>query len=179
LVPAGGSRLPTSVETVKDGQHFIQMNGREVFRFATRVMAQATQEAVEKAQLTLDDVHLIVPHQANRRIIEAAVRGLDISLDRVAINIERYGNTSTASIPIAAVEAVDQGRLHSGDKVVFVGFGGGLTWGASVVQWSDPFPTRPLVLPVRYRWLARLRSVLLRLIRHIEGIIWGRDANGR
>jgi 3-oxoacyl-[acyl-carrier-protein] synthase-3 len=174
-VPAGGSRLPTSEATIRDGLHYIQMNGREVYRFATRVMSQATQEAVELAKLQMDDIHLVVPHQANRRIIEAAVRRLDISMDRVAMNVDRYGNTSTASIPIATCEAFERGRLHSGDKVVFVGFGSGLTWGASVVEWSEPFPTlRRRRIKVRYRWLARVRSVLLRLIRHIEGIIWGR-----
>jgi hypothetical protein len=96
-------------------------------------------------------------------------------MDRVAMNVDRYGNTSTASIPIATCEAIESGRLHSGDKVVFVGFGGGLTWGASVVQWSEPFPTlRRRRIKVRYRWLARVRSLLLRLTRHIEGIIWGK-----
>jgi 3-oxoacyl-[acyl-carrier-protein] synthase-3 len=177
-VPAGGSRLPASLETIQTGLHFIKMNGREVFRFATRVMAQATQEVVALANLKIEDIQLIVPHQANRRIIETAVRKLDFPLEQVYINIERYGNTSTASIPIATCEAVERERLHPGDKVVFVGFGAGLTWGASVLQWSGPFPARRMVLPARYRWLARVRSVLLRLIRHIEGIIWGRGTNG-
>jgi 3-oxoacyl-[acyl-carrier-protein] synthase-3 len=178
-VPAGGSRMPTSLDTLRDGLHFIQMNGREVFRFATRVMAQASHEAVDMAQLTMDDIQLIVPHQANRRIIEAAARGLDVSMDRIAMNIDRYGNTSTASIPIATVEAIEKGRLQAGDNVLFVGFGAGLTWGAAVVQWSGPFPSRPVMLPIRYRWLARVRSLLLRLIRHIEGMIWGRENNGK
>lgn len=174
-VPGGGSRHPTSIDTINSGLHFIQMNGREVYRFATRVMAQATQEAVEKANLTLEDINLIVPHQANRRIIEAAARSLDFPMDRVVVNVDRYGNTSTASIPIAVCEAISSGRLKSGDRVVFVGFGAGLTWGAAVVEWSEPFTTRRrYLLPRRYRLLARVRSVLLRLIRQIEGIIWGR-----
>jgi 3-oxoacyl-[acyl-carrier-protein] synthase-3 len=173
-LPAGGSHLPTSFDTVHNGQHYIHMNGREVFRFATRVMAQATQEAVEKASLKMDDINLIIPHQANIRIIEAAARGLDFPMERVAVNVDRYGNTSTASIPLATVEALEQGRIKPGDRIVFVGFGGGLTWGAATVQWSGPFPTRPIVWPHRYRWTARIRSILRRLRRQIEGIIWGR-----
>jgi len=173
-IPAGGSFMPASSETVKDGHHYIQMNGREVFRFATRVMAQATREAAEAAQVPLEEIQLIIPHQANRRIIEAAARGLDISLDRFIINVEHYGNTSTASIPIATCEAIDQGRLKSGDRIVFVGFGAGLTWGASVVQWSGPIlPKRRIPPPFSYRIWARIRSLLLRLVRRMEGLIWG------
>jgi 3-oxoacyl-[acyl-carrier-protein] synthase-3 len=177
-LPAGGSRIPTSAESVRDGLHFIQMNGREVYRFATRVMAQATEEAVERAQLTMDDIHLVIPHQANRRIIEAAARRLDIPIERCFINLDRYGNTSTASIPIATCEAIQEGRMHPNDRVVFVGFGAGLTWGAAVVQWSGPFPTRhKVLLPYRYRLYARLRSVLLRLLRRLDAMIWGRQQN--
>jgi 3-oxoacyl-[acyl-carrier-protein] synthase III len=138
-LPAGGSKYPTTIDTVKKDMHYIQMNGREVFRFATRVMSQATREAVEKAGFTVDDIAWIIPHQANRRIIEAAARGLDIPLDRCIINVERYGNTSTASIPIATVEAIESGRLKTGDRLVFVGFGGGLNLGGSYcpVEWPD------------------------------------------
>jgi 3-oxoacyl-[acyl-carrier-protein] synthase-3 len=173
-VPAGGSRLPTSFDTLRDGLHYIHMDGREVFRFATRVMAQATQDAVESAHLTLDDIQVFIPHQANQRIIEAAVRSLKISMDRWVINLDRYGNTSTASIPIATCEAVQQGRLKPGDKVVFVGFGAGLTWGATVAEWSGPFPGIRKVWPARYRFYARLRSIVLRLLRRIDAMIWGR-----
>jgi len=173
-IPAGGSRFPTSATTVQDGLHFIQMNGSEVFRFASRVMVQATQEVVEAAHLDLDDITLLIPHQANQRIIESAARGLDISMDRVMVNLDRYGNTSTASIPIATCEAIEQGRLKPGDHVAFVGFGAGLTWGAAVVKWSGPFPSPRKVQPQRYRRLVRLRSIFLRLIRQIEGLIWGR-----
>jgi len=173
-LPAGGSKIPASLATIHEGLHYIHMNGREVFRFATRVMVQATQEALQAAQLTLDDIQLVIPHQANIRIIEAAARGLGIPLERCMINLDRYGNTSTASIPIAACEAVESGRLKAGDKVLFVGFGGGLTWGASVVQWSAPSEVKRKVRPEQYRLLARLRSVLLRVIRHLEGLIWGK-----
>lgn len=173
-LPAGGSRLPASFQTVNDGLHYIHMNGRAVYRFATRVMVQATQEAVQAANLKMDDIRLLVPHQANQRIIDAAVRGLDIPIDRVAINLDRYGNTSTASIPIATCEAFQQGRIKPGDRIVLVAFGAGLTWGAAVIQWSGPFPSRHRVRPSRYRWLARLRSVFHRLRRTVEGLIWGR-----
>jgi len=173
-IPAGGSRIPTSVESINRGLHYIHMNGREVFRFATRVMAQATEEAVTAAQLSMKDVELIIPHQANQRIIEAAARGLGIPMDRVMVNLDRYGNTSTASIPVATCEAFEQGRIKPGDHIVFVGFGGGLTWGSAVAQWTGPFPTRRRVRQRRYRRLARLRSLFMRLIRVIEGFIWGR-----
>jgi 3-oxoacyl-[acyl-carrier-protein] synthase-3 len=171
-IPAGGSRLPASLDTVHNNQHFIQMDGREVFRFATRVMAQATREAVHAAQLTIEDIHWIIPHQANQRILEAAARGLDIPMERVIVNLDRYGNTSTASIPLAVCEAVEQGKLKAGNRVVFVGFGAGLTWGAAVAQWTGPFPVKRKVQPRRYRWLARLRSLLHRLRRHLEGLLW-------
>jgi len=174
-LPAGGSRWPANPETVLNGMHYIHMNGREVYRFATRVMTQATQEALEMAQLSIDDIALIIPHQANQRIIEAAVRNLNYPMEKVICNIERFGNTSTASIPIAVCEAIQAGRLHPGDKIVFVGFGAGLTWGAAAIKWGGPFPVRRKIRPARYRLLARVRSILLRLIRHLEGIIWGRE----
>lgn len=174
-LPGGGSRYPTTMETVRNGLHYIQMNGREVYRFATRVMSQATLEAVEKAKLTIDDIDLLIPHQANMRIIEAAVRRLNIPMDRCVVNLDRYGNTSTASIPIATCEALQEGRIHPGDQLVFVGFGAGLTWGAMVAQWTGPLSTRRIVYPVRYRAYAQLRSVLLRLLRRIDALIWGRN----
>jgi 3-oxoacyl-[acyl-carrier-protein] synthase III len=174
-LPAGGSRMPATSDTVKNGLHYIRMNGREVFRFATRVMIQATRDSLEAAGLDLADVQLVIPHQANQRIIETAARGLDFPIEKVVINLDRYGNTSTASIPIAACEAIEQGRLNPGDNVVFVGFGGGLTWGAAVVKWSAPFPVRYKVRPRKYQYLARLRSWLSKLRRTIEGFIWGRN----
>lgn len=172
-VPAGGSRHPASMQTLYDGMHYIQMNGREVFRFATRVMAEASLQAIEAANLTLDDITLVIPHQANLRIIEAAARGLNIPMDQVMVNLDRYGNTSTASIPIATIEALEQGRLKPGDKTVMVAFGGGLTWGAVLVEWTGPLPTQRRVRTRQVRWTARIRSILARLRRRIEGFIWG------
>lgn len=172
-VPGGGSANPASMQTLYDGLHYIQMNGREVFRFATRVMAEATQQTLESVDMDMDDVELLIPHQANQRIIEAAARGLNYPMDKVMVNLDRYGNTSTASIPIATVEALEQGRLNPGDNTVMVAFGSGLTWGAALVQWSGPLPYERKVSPRRVRWLARSRSVLARLRRRVEGILWG------
>ncbi len=172
-LPAGGSFMPASAETVLNKQHTIHMNGREVFRFATRVIAQATREAVAAAQLKIENVQLVIPHQANLRIIEAAMRGLEIPMEQCFINIERYGNTSTASIPIATCEAIQQGRLQSGDNMVFVGFGAGLTWGATLVRWTGPFLPHRHIYPASYRLWVAIRSRLLRLVRRIEGWLWG------
>ncbi len=176
-VPAGGSAIPATHETVDRNLHKIQMNGREVFRFATRVMASATKEAVDKAGLRLEDINLIIPHQANSRIIEAAARGIRIPMSQIVMNIERYGNTSTASIPIAICEALEDDRIKPGDNLVLVGFGGGLTWGALVLEWSEP-EVRAISIWSRRRrrlllFLARLRSFGLRLLRKLEGFIWG------
>ena len=107
------------------------MNGREVFRFATRVMATATRETAAQSGWSVEDIDYVIPHQANQRIIESAARGLRLPLDKFIVNLERYGNTSTASIPLAMVEALDEGRIHDGANLVLVGFGAGLTWGYS------------------------------------------------
>lgn len=176
ILPGGGSKYPATEATVQAGQHFIEMDGKEVFRFATRVMAQATREALGDAGLELGDLDWIIPHQANIRIIEAAARGLRMPLERFVINLDRYGNTSTASIPIATVEAAEDGRLAPGDTIVFVGFGAGLTWGALVAEWTGPLPSEKKVYPRRYRLWARIRSFLRRVVRFIEGLIWGRGS---
>jgi 3-oxoacyl-[acyl-carrier-protein] synthase-3 len=135
-LPAGGSSMPASEQTVRDRMHFVKMAGPEVFRFAIRVVGEATNQVLDKAGLTVNDLDLFIPHQANTRIIDAAVRRIGIPSDRVFINIERYGNTSSASIPIALCEAEQQGRLRPGANVAMVGFGAGLTWGAGVIQWA-------------------------------------------
>ncbi len=172
-LPAGGSKQPANAATVRDGLHFIQMDGKGVFRFATRVMARATKEALEKAGLELEDLDLVVPHQANMRIIDAAARGLKLPIEKFMVNLDRYGNTSTASIPIATVEAFESGRLKPGDKVVFVGFGAGLTWGALAAEWSGPRPAERKVRHGWYRFLARIRSAILRMMHIVEGMLWG------
>ncbi|NPA26161.1 MAG: ketoacyl-ACP synthase III [Chloroflexi bacterium] len=169
ILPTCGSRHPVSHEALDQKMHYVKMNGREVFRFATRVMARATREVVEKAGMTLDDIAWIAPHQANRRIIEAAAKSLRRPIDDFLMNLDRYGNTSTASIPLVLYEAAEAGRLKPGDYGVLVGFGAGLTWGAALVQWTGPKAERK---PVRLKWyqrLARVRSRLRQWRRTLEG----------
>jgi len=177
-IPAGGSYIPASNGSVNNDLHYIQMNGREVYRFATRVMVHATEAVVKTAGLSLQDINLIVPHQANARIIQTAARGLKIPMDQFVVNLDRYGNTSTASIPIATCEAFEQGRIRNGDKLVFVGFGAGLTWGAATAQWTGPFPSERKVNPSRYQFPARVRSIFRRGVRRVEGMLYGRGQRG-
>jgi 3-oxoacyl-[acyl-carrier-protein] synthase III len=134
-LPAGGSRQPASAETVAERLHFISMNGTEVFKFAVKIMGESAMRAIENAQLTPADITYLVPHQANIRIIQSAAKRLGLSRDRVIVNLDKYGNTSAASIPIALDEAVRSGRIKNSDIIVLVGFGGGLTWAASVIKW--------------------------------------------
>jgi 3-oxoacyl-[acyl-carrier-protein] synthase-3 len=115
----------------------MKMNGPEVFRFAVKVMGEVAAEAVIKAGLTFGDVDLLVPHQANLRIIDSAAKRLELPRDRVWVNVDRYGNTSSASVPISLVEAVDAGAIQDGMNVVVVAFGGGLTWAAGVLRWGS------------------------------------------
>ncbi|TVX97712.1 beta-ketoacyl-ACP synthase III [Cohnella terricola] len=134
-IRGGGSRYPSSEETINNRHHFIEMNGRDVFKFAVRVMGSAAEEALESAGYSKADIDLLIPHQANIRIIQSALERLDLSEDKAMINLDRYGNVSAASIPLALAEAVEEGRVKEGDCLVLVGFGGGLTWGATVLKW--------------------------------------------
>lgn len=135
-VDAGGSRYPATAETVRDRMHFIKMEGREVFKFAVKIMGEASVEVLERCGLSPEDVDLFIPHQANIRIIDAAARRLNIPQEKVFVNVQKYGNTSAASIPIAIDEAMREGRLKKGDVLVAVGFGAGLTWAASAIKWG-------------------------------------------
>ena len=180
-IPAGGSKLPASQYTVDERLHCMQMNGREVYRFATRIMGKVAKQACDRAGLDVNEVDLFIPHQANIRIIRSASKTLNLSDDKVFTNLEKYGNTSTASIPIALCEAIEQGRIQNNDKLVMVGFGGGLSWGATVVQWGLPMPYKRRTWWYRslrwfvYRW-ARVRSSYLRLSRRLDSLIRnGRD----
>ncbi len=176
-VPAGGSRMPASLETVRDNLHTIHMDGKEVYRFATRVMVSAVREVVQCAGLTLADVSLVIPHQANKRIIDSAARSLSLPEDKFVVNLDRYGNTSSASIPIAVCEAVAEGRVHPNDHLVLVGFGGGLTWGATLVKWdvtAKPEISRWNRLRRRALYeLAKVRSAVRRGVRRAEGALYG------
>ena len=113
----------------------MQMNGSEVFKFAMKKLPEATEQALALAGLGVGDLKLIIPHQANRRIIESAARWMDLPLEKFMINVERYGNTSAATIPIALHEALETGRIESGDLIALTGFGGGLTWGSLIIRW--------------------------------------------
>ena len=135
MVPAGGSKIPASNDSVERGLHFITMAGGEVFKLAVKSMADAAEEAIAEAGVSLDDINLMIPHQANLRIIDGVAKRLHFPSEKVFVNIQRYGNTSAASIPIAICEAEATGRLRRGDKVLLVAFGGGFTWGASVLEW--------------------------------------------
>jgi 3-oxoacyl-[acyl-carrier-protein] synthase-3 len=137
-VDAGGTRLPATPELLAQGKQYVYMNGREIFKHAVREMCDSAQRTVEDAGLTLDDIRLVVPHQANVRIIDAVAKRLELPIERFAINLDRYGNTSAASVPIALYEAVEQGRVKDGDYILLTAFGGGLTWGSSVIRWGRP-----------------------------------------
>lgn len=146
LIPAGGSRLPASCATVEARQHYMQMNGREIFKFATRVVAQSAGRVLERCGRKVADIDLFVPHQANLRIIEAAVGKLGIDPGKVYTNLQEYGNTSCASIPLCLSAARSEGRLRDGDLILLMGFGAGLSWGACLMEWgrsgSRPYEDR-------------------------------------
>ncbi len=127
---------PCGSDCATDGRYYLTMKGKEVFKFAVSAMSEATKQAVNAAGLDMSDIDLFIPHQANERIIHAAAKALGLPREKVFINVERYGNTSAASIPIALCEAIEQGLVREGDHLVLVGFGGGLTWAAVVLRWS-------------------------------------------
>ena len=133
-LPAGGTRTPASVETVAQGGHFLKMEGSGVFRNAAPMMEKATMAALENAKLELSDVDWIIPHQANKRIVDALVHRLDVPEERIIVNLDRVANTSTASIPIALDEEIRSGKIHPGDIIVMTAFGAGVTYGAIVVK---------------------------------------------
>ncbi|OPY68229.1 MAG: 3-oxoacyl-(acyl-carrier-protein) synthase 3 [Syntrophorhabdaceae bacterium PtaU1.Bin034] len=133
--PAGGTRMPVTAENIAANMHKVKMDGQEVFRFAMRMLPEVLEQALELAKIAREDVALIIPHQANLRIIDAAARRMDLPMEKFMVNIDRYGNTSAASIPIGLHEALANGRIKKGDVVVLAGFGAGLTWGAVVMRW--------------------------------------------
>jgi 3-oxoacyl-[acyl-carrier-protein] synthase-3 len=135
-VPAGGSRSPASEETVRSRMHTIKMSGREVFKYAVTHMADAASVALERCGLTIDDVDCIVPHQANQRIIQAIGQKIGAGQSRFFLNVDKYGNTSAASIGVALDEAQRSGRVKKGDIILMVAFGAGFTWGASLMEWD-------------------------------------------
>nr|MBA3796800.1 beta-ketoacyl-ACP synthase 3 [Chloroflexota bacterium] len=138
-LPSGGSKSPPSDETVRRGEHYVRMEGKETYRYATKTLATSALKAISRAGWDPSEVDLFIPHQANIRIIESVAKGLDLPMDKMFVNVDRYGNTSAASVGIALAEAVDFGRVKVGDKIVFVAFGAGFTSGAAAVEWTaDP-----------------------------------------
>ncbi|MDQ2808350.1 MAG: ketoacyl-ACP synthase III [Chloroflexota bacterium] len=135
-VPAGGSAKPGGAGVLTESDYYIHMNGGEVYQFAVRTMSEDAANAIRRAGLTQDDIALVVPHQANTRIIDAVAKRMNFPMERIFVNVDRMGNTSAASIPIALCEVANSGRLKPGDNLVFVGFGSGLTSGATVVRWG-------------------------------------------
>ena len=138
-LPAGGAKAPPSADTIARGEHYVRMEGNATYRFATKTMATTALESIRRSGLTPDDIDLFIPHQANIRIIEAVAKGLNLPMERIFVNLDRYGNTSAASVPIALAEAVNEGRVQVGDNVTMVAFGAGFTSGAVTVEWTaDP-----------------------------------------
>jgi 3-oxoacyl-[acyl-carrier-protein] synthase III len=145
IFPGCAGVHPPSHDVINQRLHYLRMDGRRVFKFASRVLADSVRKVVIDSGLTIDDVALIIPHQANDRIIELARRRLDVPSEKMMLNIDRYGNTSAASIPLALVDAIEEGRVQPGDRLVFVGFGAGLTWAAAAFHWE---PQEPMAIPV-------------------------------
>ena len=135
-LPAGGSRIPASKQSIDSGLHFIKMNGSDLFKHAVKIMAEAALGATKPLGLKAEDIKLVIPHQANIRILNAAAKRMGLKQDQVYLNIERFGNMSAASSAVALAEAISKGLIKKGDKIVLDAFGGGLTWGAMVIEWS-------------------------------------------
>jgi 3-oxoacyl-[acyl-carrier-protein] synthase-3 len=136
ILPAGGSAKPASEETVRAGDHFVHMVGNQVFKFATLTLGSCAARVAAKAGWQLDEIDVFIPHQANLRIIEAAQKRLEMPMDKIFVNVDRYGNTSSASVPLAMVEAIDAGLIHKDQNIVMVAFGVGLTWAGVAMRWG-------------------------------------------
>lgn len=134
-LPAGGSRIPPSKESVKKGLHYIKMKGNETFKVAVRTLERLIIDTLKANKIKPSDLSLLIPHQANLRIIQAIAQRLNLSMDKVVVNLDRYGNTSSASIPVALDEAVRIGRVHDGEYILLEAFGGGLTWASALIKW--------------------------------------------
>lgn len=135
FMPGGGSRCPASVDSVNARQHYLRMNGKETFKNAVQAMETAAEEALRRCEIDISQIKCVIPHQANRRIIDAVSERIGATPEQVFINLEKYGNTSAASVAIALDEAVESGRIQRGDLILLVVFGAGLTWGAAVIEW--------------------------------------------
>lgn len=140
MIPAGGSRQPINGRTLGNGDHHLRMDGRQIFRWATQMIGKTAEKAVRASGLTPEDINLFIPHQANVRIIEPAAKRLGLPPEKMLINVSEYGNTIAASVPIALCQAIEEGRVKSGDHIVLTSFGAGLSWGSAVIRWGVPLP---------------------------------------
>jgi 3-oxoacyl-[acyl-carrier-protein] synthase-3 len=175
IAPGYGTVKPFSEETLRNREHYLRMDGRRVFKFATRKMTEAVINVVQDSGLTWDDIDLVSPHQANVRIIELATRRLKIAPEKVMVNVDRYGNTSAASIPLALCDALEEGRLQSGDHVVLVGFGAGLTWAAAVLHWQpEKLAAEPILVE---NW--PLPESLFQPVVKVRNAVWSTQVNAR
>jgi 3-oxoacyl-[acyl-carrier-protein] synthase-3 len=175
VVPGIGSIKPLSPEVLENREHYIHMDGRRIFRFASRKMTDAVINVVQESGLPWDDIELIIPHQANARIIELATRRLGVDPAKMMVNIDRYGNTSAASIPLALCDAIEEGRLKSGDHLVMVGFGAGLTWAATTIHWQ-PEPVEEEAILVR-EW--PLPAQFSTPVTRVRNAIWSAQVTAR
>jgi 3-oxoacyl-[acyl-carrier-protein] synthase-3 len=175
IAPGVGCAKPFSEEVLRNREYCLRMDGQRVFKFATRKMTDAVVNVVQASGLTLDDIDLIIPHQANSRIIELAVRRLGVSPEKVMVTVDRYGNTSAASIPLALCDSLEEKRLKSGDHVVLVGFGAGLTWAAAVLHWQ---PERVAAESIRVEdW--PLLSNLFQPVTRVRNAVWSTQVAAR
>ncbi len=177
IAPGYGVANPFSEKVLQNREQYLRMDGRRIFKFATRKMTESVINVVQDSGLTWDDIELVIPHQANARIIELAVRRLGIDQDKVMVNIDRYGNTSAASIPLALYDALEEGRLRSGDHVVMVGFGAGLTWAALVLHWQ---PEKLAPEPILVEDWPLLSSLFEQVsLTKVRNAVWGARVNAR
>ncbi len=175
IAPSYGVAKPLCEESLKNREQYLRMDGRRVFKFATRKMKDAVINVVRDSGLTWDEIDLVIPHQANARIIDLAVRRLKIAPEKVMVNVDRYGNTSAASIPLALCDALEEGRLKSGDHVVLVGFGAGLTWAATVLHWQ---PEQTAAEPILVEnW--PLPASLFEPVTKVRNAVWSTQVNAR
>jgi 3-oxoacyl-[acyl-carrier-protein] synthase-3 len=175
IVPSYGVANPLSEKVLQNREHYLRMDGRRVFKFAAQKMTDSVINVVQRSGLTWDDIDLVIPHQANARIIDLAVRRLKIDPDKVMVNIDRYGNTSAASIPLALCDALEEGRLKSGDHVVLVGFGAGLTWAAAALHWQ---PEKVVEEPIAVEdW--PLLSSLFQPVTKVRNAVWSTQVTAR
>ena len=173
--PGGGCANPFSEKVLHEREHYLRMDGRRIFKFATRKMTDSVTNVVKASGLSWDDIELIIPHQANARIIDLATRRLGVPPEKMMVNIDRYGNTSAASIPLALYDALEEGRLESGDHVVLVGFGAGLTWAAAVLHWQ---PEKVAVEPILVEDWPTLVN-LFQPVTRVRNAVWSTQVAAR